>query len=757
MANFKPELQKPQDFGSRYYAHSRKGVPESEWQLLIDHLTATGDLAAEMGEQIGISGMARIAGLLHDIGKYSQEFQSRLRGSKSRVDHATAGAREVVSLFSTGPQRFLAEMISYCIAGHHSGLPDYESPADDDVSTLLARREKKHLPNYASYRSEIDVTQLQIQPPRLIINRDHPGFTLSFLIRMLFSVLVDADWLETKWYMQGHAPTREQYAAIPALAAQFNHHLDRFQNPTGPINQKRTETLNACRYKAQEKPGFFTLTIPTGGGKTLASMAFALNHAQNYGLQRVIYVLPFTSIIEQNAAVFRDALGDLGPENVLEHHSNYDWGPAYRPHDDEALHPQDKLRLAAENWDIPIVVTTNVQFFESLFANRKSQARKLHNMANSVIVFDEVQLLPRNYLKPCMLAVQELVQNYHVTAVFCTATQPSLQQFFPSTTSFTELAPDPQHLFDFYRRVQVHNLGKQTDDEIVERLNDTEQALCIVNTRRHAKGLFDRLDGDGKFHLSTLMCPAHRKARLQEIRERLAGGLPCRVISTSVMEAGVDVDFPVGYRALAGLDSIIQAAGRVNREMKQADAAMFVFTPDTPLVRRTPIYVQQTGSVAEKVLRDHANDPTSIAAIQAYYHTLYTIQDGHAFDTQRVVDLLDKGPNRIDFEFETAARCFRMIDQNTIPVIVPYDDKAQNLIDELQKNLDPSRILRQLQIYTVNIFEHEFQNLQAQGAILPIADHYHVLNSACMHTWYHPETGLVLAGDSSGDAIFFDS
>lgn len=754
---------KTQNTVPRYFAHSREGVDETEWQLLKDHLNATGELAAElaaqMGEALGIANMAHIAGLLHDIGKYSQEFQDRLRGSKKHVDHATAGAREIVQLF-TAEQRMLAELLSYSIAGHHTGLPDYGSPADvEGDTTLLGRREKKKLPDYSRYREEIDVSQLQIQPPRLTVNRDHPGFTLSFLTRMLFSILVDADWLETERYMQGgQVPPRGQYASIEALTEQFNRYLERFNNPRQEINRQRTQTLNVCVQKASQQPGYFTLTVPTGGGKTLASMAFALNHAQHHGLRRVIYVLPFTSIIEQNAAVFRQALGELGAENVLEHHSNYDWEGIHQTHDDETNRLQEKLRLATENWDIPIVVTTNVQFFESLFASKKSQARKLHNIAKSVIIFDEVQLLPLEYLKPCMLAVRELVQNYGVTAVFCTATQPSLQRFFPPKTQFRELAPDPQHLFTFYRRVQVKNLGPRTDDEIAARLNEAAQALCIVNTRRHARGLFDCLkNSEGKFHLSTLMCPAHRKAKLREIRQRLASGLPCRVVSTSVMEAGIDVDFPVGYRALAGLDSIIQAAGRVNREMKQTSAEMFVFTPVTEFIKRTPVFVQQAGSVAQAVLRDHASDPTSTAAIEAYYQTLYnTLLNEHAFDAHEIVRLLDKGSSRIDFEFEKAAGHFKLIDQNTVTIIIPYDDTAVELVGELRSTLFPTRVLRHLQIYTVNVYEREFQNLQNKGVIQTIADSYHVLDETHMQSWYHPETGLILAEDSGGDAIFFD-
>lgn len=739
----------------RYYAHSRPTEHESAWQLLKDHLTATGDLAAELGEPLGIAELARIAGLLHDIGKYSQEFQARLRGSKKRVDHATAGAKEIIKRFPTKPDSMLAEMIGFCITGHHSGLPDYGSPSDISGPTLAARLEKD-LPDYRSYQQEIDISQLRLQPPQLHINREHPGFTLSFLIRMLFSVLVDADWLETERYMQEQARPRGQHASIGRLANQFNHYLGRFKNPQTAINRKRTETLNACRQKADLEQGYFTLTVPTGGGKTLASMAFALNHAAWHNLKRVIYVLPFTSIIEQNADVFRQALGDLDAENVLEHHSNYDWEKNRIAGDDETNQLQAKLRLAAENWDIPIVVTTNVQFFESLFASQKSRARKLHNIANSVIVFDEVQLLPRDYLKPCMLAVQELVQNYHVSAVFCTATQPALHRFFPGNTVFTELAPDPQALFNFYRRVQVKDLGTQTDDDIAEKLNSHVQALCIVNTRRHARGLFDLVQGEGRFHLSTLMCPAHRRATLEEIRHRLTTDQPCRVVSTSVMEAGIDVDFPVGYRALAGLDSIIQAAGRVNRERKQPNAEMFVFTPDTPHIKRPPAFIQQTGEVARLVLRDHAADPTTIAAIETYYNMLYTLNDDRAFDAQQIIPLLDKGSSSVAFNFAEAADKFRLISQNTVAVIIPYDKTAGELIDELGKTLSPTRILRHLQAYTVNIYEREFVNLQSKGVIDTIAENYYVLDETRMSEWYHPRTGLRLPDAGGGDAIFFD-
>jgi CRISPR-associated helicase Cas3 len=296
--------------------------------------------------------------------------------------------------------------------------------------------------------------------------------------------------------MQGKK-TRGGHEDIPTLCDKLNAHLRQFENPTSNINRKRTETLKRCVEKASQQPGFFKLTVPTGGGKTLASMAFAINHAKTHGLNRIIYVIPFTTIIEQNAGIFKEI---FGAENVLEHHSNFDWEPRNRETeehaDDHTCDVYTKLKLAAENWDIPIVVTTNVQFFESLFSNKSSRCRKLHNIAKSVIVFDEAQMFPRDYLRPALSAVWELVTNYGASAVFCTATQPNLERFLPEGTPITELAPNSQDLFNFYKRVEVKPLAeKLPDEELIARLKAHKQVLCIVNTRKHASGLYEMLKG----------------------------------------------------------------------------------------------------------------------------------------------------------------------------------------------------------------------------------------------------------------------
>ncbi len=741
-----------------YYGHSRKDKPKSEWQPLIEHLTNTADLAKKFGEDAGISDLAQTAALLHDIGKYSKEFQRRLDGSGPKVDHATAGAKEIRNLFNKDQnQKYLADILAYCIAGHHTGLPDYGDSTDvDGTGTLLARVEKKRLKDYSAYKTEIETSALTL-PARVKIRADkkQPGFSFAFLTRMIFSALVDADFQETQTYMKDDLTPRGGHESIEQLCDKFNAYLHKFDNPENEINKKRTETLKACIVQSDSKQGFFKLTIPTGGGKTDSSMAFALNHAVRHGLKRVIYVIPFTSIIEQNAGKFKESLGE---ENVLEHHSNFDWkkgGEAdSESADDETKDVMDKLKLASENWDIPIVVTTNVQFFESLFANKSSRCRKLHNIAKSVIVFDEAQMLPREYLDPCMLAVKELVTNYGASAVFCTATQPALNQRLPDV-EFTELAPNPQALFDFYKRVRVTNIGKTTDEDLLEKIKAHEQVLCIVNTRKHAKGLFDQLKGERNFHLSTLMCPAHRKEILKTIRSLLADKSKpiCRVISTQVMEAGIDVDFPVGFRALAGLDSIVQAAGRVNREMKRNVSDIFVFDPETPHIKRKPIFIEQGARVAESILRDYSDNPESELAIGKYFDLLYSLQGKDGFDVKKIIACFNKGTDELDFDFKKAADDFNMIDNNTVGVVIPYNEEAKTLLEQARHHPFPYKFARQLQIYTVNIYEKEFEKIRSKGVIETCNETYEALTNM---DFYDKQTGLILPADAGGDALFFD-
>ena len=734
-----------------YYAHSREGVSKAEWQPLIDHLTSTSKIAAELGHDAGVSELARVAALLHDLGKYSEAFQRRLEGASRRVDHSTAGAQALMRQFPHNP---IATLLAYSIVGHHTGLPDYGDATDVENQGTLASRLKTRLQDYSGHRGEIDLAEINL-PNRLLVRPiPEPRFySIAFLTRMVYSALVDADFMETETYMNGGERPRGGYASIATLCGALNEELRRFGNPTTPINRKRTEILRSCIDKAEHKQGLFTLTVPTGGGKTLSSMAFALNHAVRHGLKRIIYVIPYTSIIEQNAAVFKEILGE---ENVLEHHANFDWEQFRDRHressGDMTNNAAIKLKLAAENWDIPIVVTTNVQFFESLYAHQSSRSRKVHNVAKSVIIFDEAQMLPLGYLKPCLTAIRELVTNYGVSAVFCTATQPKLERFLDDLP-ITELASNPTDLYTFFKRVQVKHVGVVDDETLAERMRAGEQTLCIVNTRRHARGLYrmlaDRVPAEDVFHLSTLMCPTHRKATIAEIRARLSEGAPCQVVSTQIMEAGIDVDFPVGYRSMAGLDSIIQAAGRVNREAKRPGGSeLVVFDPDSEFVGRMPGYIRQGGDLVRQVL-PHFEDPASLDAIAAYFDQLYAVQGDSALDVRKILSHFDIGA--VQFEFRSASEKFRLIEDNTLPVIIPYGDRARHLLGCLKESEYPGSLMRRLQLYTVNMYEREFLALEDLGLIDIYAGTYAVLNDASQ---YSRKTGLTIPESSGGDGIF---
>ncbi|MFZ3070465.1 MAG: CRISPR-associated helicase Cas3' [Anaerolineaceae bacterium] len=741
-----------------FFAHSKTGNPE-DWQKLIDHLTNTAQIANELGNDAGIAPYAALAALMHDIGKYSQAFQKRLRGNTKIVDHSSAGAQEITKLFSESNNKIIGTILAYCIAGHHSGLPDYGSKLDLETDSSLQGRLKKQLEDYHTYQAEVDATSYTL-PPYLPVHLQTKlgGFSVSFLTRMIYSVLVDADFLETERFMNGGAKSRGSHEEIPVLCQRMNQSLEQFMHPTNLINQYRTDTLIACIEAASKSPGFFTLTVPTGGGKTNSSLAFALNHAVKHGLNRIIYVIPYTSIIEQNAAIFKDVLGH---ENVLEHHSNFDW-ETLKPTSDQleadqlTLSAIEKLKLSSENWDIPVVVTTNVQFFESLFSNRSSACRKLHNLAKSVIIFDETQMLPRAYIKPCLMAANELVRNYGASIVFCSATQPIVQKFLPPGTILEEITPKPEALYEVYKRIEVHDLGKVKDAELIIRMQEYDQSLCIVNTRKHAKGLFDALSEDGKFHLSTLMYAAHRKRVIDNIRERLKNGQKCRVISTQIMEAGIDIDFPVGFRAIAGLDSIIQSGGRVNRENKQSSATLYVFEPDSEFVGRTPSYIAQAAEVTKNILRTYqGRDPVNLDAIKDYYTLLYDLQDTTAFDQKDILGCFEKsGVNDAVFDFKTAAQNFRLIEDNTVAVIIPVEEKAKTLLNELRFSDQPWKYSRPLQPFTVNIYMQEYQTLSSLGVIDVYQDSYSVLN--CPEKYYNTATGLIIPPSKGGRALFFD-
>ena len=718
-----------------YYAHSAQDklgnlLPYERWQTLQSHSVNVGEMAAEFARVFGAQEIACQTGQLHDLGKYSEAFNCRLHGGPS-VDHATAGAKIAVERW----RNVIGKLIAFCIAGHHAGLANGSGEGDNrrTLKQRLALQFGADIPALDNlWQQEIKLPQNLSAPP-LKADAHHPFFSYAFFTRMLYSCLVDADYLDTEAFylkLENKAAERGGYPDLNVLQHNFNQFINDFrrriaqapeqteaEKRNAALNRLRSEILDHAVEQAAQPQGLFTLTVPTGGGKTFTSMAFALEHAKQHGMRRVIYVIPFTSIIEQNAAEFRKAFGELGEQAVLEHHSTFDDDKLQ----DEAT--KDKLRLVSENWDVPIVVTTAVQFFESLFADRSSRCRKLHNIAGSVIILDEAQMLPLNLLLPIMQAIKELAQNYRCSVVMCTATQPAVQAengFYRGFENVREIAPKPTVLFDKLRRTTVQHIGTQTDADLLAKLGEHPQMLVIVNNRRHARSLYDQAKHlEGTFHLTTLMCAKHRSQKLDEIRGRLKNGEPCRVIATSLIEAGVDVDFPLVMRAEAGLDSVAQAAGRCNREGKRPSENSFVWIFTLEEQWKAPPELAAQAAVMRLTADSFSNDLLSTQAVATYFAELYQLKGGE-LDNKKILKMHNDTGQSLDFPFQTIADQFRMIESHMQPLIIPFDGEAENLISSLHHADHIGSLLRKLQPYTVQIPEKALAALYNVGRIEPI-------------------------------------
>ena len=698
-------------------------------QTVLEHLEATAELCAAFANRFGAKEQGRFIGLAHDIGKCSDEFQLRLRGGKI-VDHASAGALECAK---AAPDAVWA---AACVAGHHGGLQNVGNPQTDlsGDPTLFGRLRSAAEGKIPKYTMPLSLPA----PPPL----NHYGndlLTDSFLTRMLYSCLVDADYLDTEQFMNGKAAEPPRCDSLSALLEKLEQKVAPWWDAKTDLNRERCRILRACMDGGSQPKGLFTLTVPTGGGKTIASMAFALRHAIAHGMDRIIYVIPYTSIIEQNAAVFRGIFGD---ENVVEHHSN----AGFELSDQADESDYRKLR-AVENWDAPIIVTTSVQFFESMYANRSSKCRKLHNIANSVLIFDEAQMLPPAHLRPCVAAIAQMVSVFGATAVLCTATQPVLNDLFaeyaPSLTP-KELCPINANAFSRFRRVSFRNAGEISLESLTAQLSKQTQALCIVNSRASAREVYLALPEEGRYHLSTLMVPAHRRTVLCEIRQRLKGGLPCRVVSTSLIEAGVDVDFPAVWRELAGLDSILQAAGRCNREGKRSpeDSVVSVFSG----VSKPPRLLEVNIAAAQEVFRtcDQWDDP---AAVHQYFSAFRTLA-GNRLDQSETVKHMKEGIAGCLLPFRTVAEEFHLIDSSTKTVYIPLGD-GDALLSELLAGHYSRSLYRRLNQFSVNLYEPSFHSLIETGVLEAIDDDSAFLSAP---NQYDPNTGLKL--EISADPIF---
>ena len=707
-----------------YLAHRTEDGRE---QTLLDHLQGTASRAARFARRFGAEELAYQIGMAHDIGKYSEAFQRHLCEGAPSKDHATAGGIEIGHLNGVPA--------AFCVMGHHTGLPDGGSSADSKDSGTLMGRRKKPLEDYAAFHQEVELKKAFPRYPALL----GPGqFTASFWTRMLFSCLVDADFLDTEQFMQGAPAARGQGEGIKALCAKLDQYVEGWWNPDRPINQKRCRILRECMEKGEsEVPGLFSLTVPTGGGKTVSSLAFGLYHARAQGLERVIYVAPYCSIIEQTAKKFREI---LGPENVLEHHANVDLG-------------KDPVKkLAAENWDMPVVVTTAVQFFESLFASKTSRCRKLHNIAGSVIIFDEAQTLPLPYLEPCLRVIGELTVNYGSSCVLCTATQPALgpmlQQISPLLRC-RELCTGVEELYQFFRRVTFVRSGRLTDEALAARLNGESQVLCIVGTRKQAQAVYHLLQGEGSYHLSTLMTPTHREAVLEEIRARLKEGAPCRVVATSLIEAGVDVDFPAVYRSMAGLDSMIQAAGRCNREGRHSseESRVYLFDPEERYTKHLPYSMLRPLTVAAKVMETEEQIDAP-EAVNAYFTELYRLS-GPELDAKQIVPMLEKTQNGL-YPFRAVSEEFHLIGNDTRQVLIPLGKEAEELASALRYGECSRTLLRRAGRHAVSIYPDHFEALLCCGVLENLEENLALLTDL---SYYDRDTGLKILTDT-GNGIF---
>lgn len=716
----------------KYISHIRKhGTGELEFQSNEGHSLGVAELARRFADEFGMGDFGYVMGILHDKGKEKNDFQNYIRHENGLTEekiytqegkaHAYVGGLLAKELYKR----------EYClignpIMGHHRGLYDYI-----DVET----EELKDIPAEVSIPDTLTISYPSWFSPKVLQLKD-----FHHIERILYSCLVDADYLDTERFMQPHQfSLRCEKASLKELLSKLNIYLAGFGIPKTEVNKIRNNVQRVCLDKAVGTPGFYSLTVPTGGGKTLSSLVWAMNHAIHYNKKRIIIAIPYTSIIVQTAAILREV---FGAENVLEHHSNV------AIDDDKESDESFKLKLATENWDYPIIVTTNVQLFESMMASHSSSCRKLHNICNSVLILDEVQTLPTDFLQPIVDSLDTYQRLFGTSVLFTTASQPVLERN-PSIKlnglcHIEEIIPKDWSLHERLRRVELDiNEIPCTYDEIAERLMKHERVLCIVNTRRDAKEIFDRLSDEGvRIHLSRMMCPAHVSEQIEEMRKALnnSDNKIVRVVSTQLIEAGVDIDFPVVYRQEAGLDSILQAAGRCNREGKLPLCTTHVFSlaAEHALPRG---FITQCNNARMNMVGEY--DWFSPKAMKEYFIQMYSRADGFDIDRKNHERDVIKYHlyNMRELMFETAAQKFKLIDDDTIPVIVNWQD-AFSLVEQL-KSVGPTySLMKRLSQYSVNLRKRDFDEMKKNGIIKEIIEGIYVTFG---QNQYNKNVGLLTA------------
>lgn len=692
-----------------------------------EHSLGVANLAKRFAEAFGMGGWGYALGLLHDKGKEKQQFQSYIRDvngipgfadyTQEGKSHAYVGA--ILARRIYGNQAL--HLFSNQIASHHRGLYDY-----DELEEIISQP----LPE--------EISEVTEKP-----NLDSPQFRLRgedfhHLSRMLFSCLVDADFLDTETFMnEVTAMDRGCHNSLVSLAPLLERHIERLQQKAveSDVNKIRKEIQACCRRASDGHKGFYSLTVPTGGGKTLSSLLWAMRHAVCHGMKRIIIAIPYTSIIVQTASILKHIFGE---ENVLEHHSNFD------PSSIRDSRLRHKAKLATENWDYPIIVTTNVQLFESMFSNRPSDCRKLHNIVNSIIILDEVQTLPSDFLQPMVDAMKAYRNMFGISVLFTTASQPILsgiiegcspRSTFKGIDDITEIIPPDYALHDKLRRVRLEiDNNASTYDDIAARLSMHEKVLCIVNTRNDAREIFERLPKEGvTIHLSRMMCPRHVSQTIGKLKQVLSENNEriIRVVATQLIEAGVDIDFPAVFRQEAGLDSILQAAGRCNREGKLGIATTYVFS----LSEEHALYGSIKDASQARANMTNVDDWFAPGAMTEYFRQLYCRKE--TFDKKKIKDLLYKSTEMC---FEKASDAFRLIDDTGISVIVNYEDSME-LVEHLKKEGMTYALMKQISQYSVNIHDRDFRKLLGYGAIEEVLEGIYVVNDRAQ---YDPNVGLRL-------------
>lgn len=706
-------------------------------QHLTDHLDGTAKRAGDFAAEFGNRDWGECLGWWHDLGKFHPIWQRHIRLStgydeaatfetaKGKINHSTTGAILAMLKLKESP---VARILAYILAGHHAGLPDWLP--DKAGGDLCGRLYQKDVLDTKDYDSIAFLPEFQFYQKKPFPTSPPSGTTqfgkefLHLWIRMLFSCLVDADYLDTEAFMQPEKTVlRGGYRSLAELQQRFVQFMKYKEDAvkSSELNQQRRKIREQCIEKAGLAPGFFSLTVPTGGGKTLSSMAFALEHVVRHNKHRIIYAIPYTSIIEQTAKVFKygtdmdqeiqKAIKEnailFGEDQVIEHHSQVELDKEDSP-----------AKLACENWDAPLIVTTNVQLFESLFATKTSACRKLHNVVNSVIILDEVQMLPPEYLKPLLSTLRGMVQHFGVSVVLMTATQPALEGRIGQPPNIVQglenvrpIIEDPVKLAQQFDRVEVffpEDLEEPRSwESIRDELIQYDQVLCIVNSRKDCRDLH-ALMPEGTIHLSALMCAEERSHLISNIKLLLKEGAPLRVVSTQLVEAGVDIDFPVVYRALAGLDSIAQAAGRCNRENRLAESGqkgkVVVFVPPQP----APVGILRKGQDAcKELLRTGQNRSLTPALFRDYFRHFYAKLN--SVDKPAFYDHLVRDAGDCAFQFRTLANDFHLIDDAYYQSVVIHYGESPKWIASLKSKGAERWLTRKLQRFMVNIPWHWLQ------------------------------------------------